>query len=1367
MFTKQVNFGTIANKENLGIIVEGVESNAYLGYAVSGAGDFNKDGYDDVITGARGCGVGGCAYIIKGGSPVSGTFNTTSFEGYTINGPSVSGGSFGAAVAGASDVNNDGYSDVIVGAPGNAGANIISNSGVAYVIFGGDNFPQVFNLDSLFSTLNGDNGFYIYGQENDQIGWQVNFVGDINNDNYEDIIVSSRNGARVYGIYGKSSFSSVVNLANSPESYGFLIEDASRNWGSDGPFFYSIAGVGDVNNDGYGDIVIGNPEYNNDRGIAYLIYGSNDLLSTFNYTSFKGVKLQGDISQSSYVGFSVGGAGDINGDGTDDFMVGSPLLDAPYNAQGAIYVVYGSNDLSNDIDLRYLNGTHGFTIIGNNYEDAAAGLSLSKLGDLNKDGLNDILISTYYPKCDSYFAASRGTNYILYGNNSFPANFYLDSVSHKNGLIIDGPLRTIDNIDDFAVFPTSSAGDINGDGYPDIVVGSPFEETNHNKAGRTFIAFLGKEYQQYVSLDNFVQSDGWQIRGYLPGGNMGFAVTNLGDINGDNIEDISFGAPEAALEGIDEAGQVYTLYGSPAFPSILNVANINSVGVQINGTTESTDDDIVVTSGSYLGTTLAKLGDINNDGYNDIGIGFGHGEDVLAVLLGGNNLPESVSLTSLINGYGFLVIGGSLSSSNFGQPFKGVGDVNGDGFQDFLVANIPSSSSNYVQYYIFYGKNSFANVFSMQNFNSSDGFIIQKQKTDLDNNFNVLGGAGDINNDGYNDIIITGTNSTDNQVFIIFGKSNFTFMSSLNDIADTKITIDYNNDKSFGYAVGGIGDINNDNIDDFIITSPWDNTNLYDDSNGIAYIVFGKEAFPSQINLSLNPLDGSNGFVIVGSYQDSGLGVLFSPAGDINKDGINDILIKNSQTICVPGDGGGTTWPNNYIIFGKESFEPSINIFGVTENLGINIASTDGSKKSGYSPIGDISSSDINNDGYDDIIIGVPFKSFATSNSEEGEVFIINIGDNIEPSASPSVSATPTASSTASAEPTPTASTTPTLIASTTPTVTPSSTISVSPSPTPSVSGSASASSTVTASPTPSVTTSATASLTPTPTSTTSSTVSAASTPSVTPSEGSSPSSTPSTSASSSSTASVSVTPTPEMSSSSASTSSTTPSTSPTLSVTPSPSTIYNQIEVDQSGDIAGDDNNDRFIINADNVVITSGAGEDLFVINMHADWELGINDFNTAQDRIDLTAFTNINGIDDIRISNEDGNKVIELPDEQVITLDGMEAENIDESIFIFADDANLPSSSLDPSNHKTNDEDMSNAMVAGLGVLGGVVLTSIVGFVIYYCKTHSAKAATIGGLSTAAGSVADWDTTVNPIGDVHGVGEGVEMTGVDVTNV
>jgi hypothetical protein len=329
----------------------------HLGYAVAGAGDVNGDGHADVLVsalGAPGATYKGQVYLYLGGN---GGLNPS--PAFTATGQA-DGDIFGFSAGGAGDVNGDGYADIFVGAPWADDGD--TDSGKVHVHHGSPSGPD---LNPAFTATG--------SARNDGLGVWVAGAGDVNGDDYADVLVSAYNGypgtdrGQVYLYLGSSN-----GLSPTP---AFTITGRA-----DGDHLYPAAGAGDVNSDGFGDVIIGASYADgggSHRGQAYLYLGGSAGLRPSPALTFTGA------ADSDHLGYAVAGAGDVNGDGYADLLIGALSADAGGNDRGQVYLYLGSSG--------GLRPSPALTISGAADHDHL-GSAVAGAGDVNGDGYADVLI---------------------------------------------------------------------------------------------------------------------------------------------------------------------------------------------------------------------------------------------------------------------------------------------------------------------------------------------------------------------------------------------------------------------------------------------------------------------------------------------------------------------------------------------------------------------------------------------------------------------------------------------------------------------------------------------------------------------------------------------------------------------------------------------------------------------------------------------------------------------------------------------------------------------------------------------------------------------------------------------------------------
>ena len=499
-------------------------------------------------------------------------------------------------------------------------------------------------------------------------------------------------------------FNSIFDLSNLNGNNGFAINGISAGDRSG----FSVSNAGDVNNDGIGDLIIGAPSTipngTTGAGETYIVFGSNNIGSSgsFNLSNLNGNNgfVISEINSGDFNEISVNNAGDINNDGIDDFVIGASTADPnAQNAAGETYVVFGSNNIgsSGNFNLSTLNGSNGFIINGANRGDRS-GRSVSNAGDINGDGIGDLIIGA--PAADPNGSAS-GISYVIFGgaNVGSSGEFDLANINGINGFAIEGGSAA-----DFQGFSVSNAGDVNGDGFDDLIVGASAADPNGNSSGVSYVIFGGIHSDTgSINPANLNGINGFAINGIDPGDLSGRSVSNAGDINNDGIDDLIISAPNGDLNG-NNSGESYVVFGNANIGSSgnFNLSNLNgSNGFIING----------INGGDFSGRSVSNAGDLNGDNIDDLIIGAtrsetsstgGAGESY--VVFGGSNVGSSGSLDlSTLNGSnGFLIQGIDLTT---GYSVSNAGDINNDGVDDIIVGayNADGNGDASGQSYVIFG----------------------------------------------------------------------------------------------------------------------------------------------------------------------------------------------------------------------------------------------------------------------------------------------------------------------------------------------------------------------------------------------------------------------------------------------------------------------------------------------------------------------------------------------------------------------------------------------------------------------------------------------------------------------------------------
>lgn len=463
-------------------------------------------------------------------------------------------------------------------------------------------------------------------------------------------------------------------------------------------------------------------------------------------------------------------------------------------------------------NLASLNGKNGFAINGS-MSAYASGMFVSGAGDINGDGISDILICAI-----NYVNNNIFTVYAVFGSKKpWPVSIKLDELNGENGFVISGAQNNYG-------LSAINAGDVNSDGIGDILIGVPGA---NNEIGQCYLIFGSKgPWPQSINLTDLDSKQGFAINGINPGDFSGFYMSGAGDVNADGIDDILIGAYGAN----NHAGQSYVIFGRKVWPIAINLEDLDGTnGFTMNGINSSDENGIAVSG----------VGDVNVDGIDDILIGasgYNNFRGQSYIVFGSKSLwPSTVDLEALNGTNGFAIDGvnpNDFSGFRLAKP----GDVNGDGISDFLIGSVTVANSNHRGYvYLVYGSNiSWPALFRLADLNGTNGFIISGI---IGNPVFAVRGAGDVNHDGLADIVIGSSPNGVGQSDIVFGSKgprdveiNVANLNGKNGFIISGI----NSADDCGSSVSGIGDFNGDGIDDFLIGADTANHGL-----GQSYVIFG------------------------------------------------------------------------------------------------------------------------------------------------------------------------------------------------------------------------------------------------------------------------------------------------------------------------------------------------------------------------------------------------------------------------------------------------------------------------------------------------------------------------------------------------
>ncbi len=722
------------------------QAEAQFGSSVASAGDVNGDGYADVIVGAPGWSDGqsdeGGAWVYHGAASGVNSAPNWYAQGNQIN------GQFGCSVATAGDVNGDGYADVIISAPDYDAPT--PDEGAAFVWHG--------SAGGVNGGVNGSPSNAAWHAESDEavarLGYSVASAGDVNGDGQADVIV----GAYLYGgadegaamaWYGRSDG---VNhgVTGTPANAAWMVTGAH----GDAWLGLSVAGAGDVNGDGFADVIVGDPYFTNgqtEEGGAYLYLGSAAGLGADWANRDEGDKA------GARLGYSVASVGDVNGDGYADVVVGAPRYTNDQSEEGRAFLWYGS--------ASGISTTRDWWAEGN-VASAWYGSSVATAGDVNGDGYSDLIVGAYGD------GSRAGTVYVYHGAPDMP---------HET----PNWTKRSNQEDAHFGFSVSSAGDVNGDGFADIIIGAPQWDSGQANEGGAWI-YRG-------DAGGLVSTPYWYKQSDSTGALFGWSVASAGDVNGDGYADVIVGAPGYDHPQVDEGG-AWIYHGAAS-------------GVSSTPVWHKESDQ----GGAQFGASLGTAGDVNGDGYSDVVVGAPYwqtgGESRGAVWLyygsasGTHGAPDWYQA-------------GNQQDAQYGYAVGTAGDVNGDGFSDVLVGAPfweDGTAYNEGRVWLYHG--------SHGGLRESASWHAESNQFGARMGFAVAT-AGDVNGDGYSDVLVSAPYwgdaglTSEGKVWVFHGSG-----TGLNT-SHAWTRESGQNDAYYGYSVGTAGDVNGDGFADVLIGAP-------------------------------------------------------------------------------------------------------------------------------------------------------------------------------------------------------------------------------------------------------------------------------------------------------------------------------------------------------------------------------------------------------------------------------------------------------------------------------------------------------------------------------------------------------------------
>ncbi|MFN7778603.1 MAG: Ig-like domain-containing protein, partial [Betaproteobacteria bacterium] len=879
-------------------------------------------------------------------------------------------------IFGDGDINGDGFTDLVLG----DGAYNYSGSDRAWVLFGGDRaalgtFNASRNRNELFvDSVSPAQGFLVRGNNHPFFPIDAEFA-DVDGDGFDDLVLGAEYGS---GTSGAAGFGTAMVI-----------------FGHAGTAFGAASG--------------------SQRLVAWASLSPNDGF-IIDATTFR-----------SFVGSGLSHA-DVNGDGRDDLVITGALHTFPAGQRGDVYVVFGQADRADFGTLDSL-GRRVMHVPTASVDQAlwlaggrnrGAGLATTNIGDLDGDGLPEYLYSGHP---DTLTPAEPGLTYplqwdpklfVVYSRDHAPSEVSRPSFASSDGY---GYAPTMS----FAARPGVTLEVDWGDGAGFVATGLTGSGATQTVSLATgYRAMLGERTIQIRTTD----ADGEQTLrslNYRPGelnlealaGNVGFTLRGaqaldglghsaaiLGDINGDGYDDLAVALPGADLNG-SNSGAVVVLFGRAGrdFGSLAaSGEQLFNLGSAAAAGGLSPDDGFRIVgaggarlgAGAWAGRGLARLGDVDGDGYDDFGVaqfaGLGNSVPSTWVIFGRDSANQPfgtigadgrrvLTTSALVQGDALLLKGVDGGSAQ-------AGDLNGDGRSDLFVGSERASGAQSRPTLLF-GRADRA-IGSVVGAGPRE-FDLGAGTVDASLGFVLAGRSGDladINGDGYDDLIVESYRSAATAgagvAYVVFGHAGTAFANSAsNSAADARLApavLDPEQGLILNASAGGsstnvagLGDLDGDGFEDLALVRS--TVSSYALGSQAVYVLFGGtlgsvDAAGRRV-LDVASMTPSQGFALEGEFVGDNLGTSLSWAGDVNGDGFADLLV-GAQSNGATGYTGAA-----YVLFGRTDRAQ----FGtIVQGRRIDLDPAEGLSLYGGVGNGFVGSEvaaggDINGDGYDDLIV--------------------------------------------------------------------------------------------------------------------------------------------------------------------------------------------------------------------------------------------------------------------------------------------------------------------------------------------------------------------------------------------------------------
>ncbi len=755
----------------------------------------------------------------------------------------------------------------------------------------------------------------------DVFGTCISSLGDFNKDGINDLIV----GAPKDDANGENKGAIWLLLMNSDQTIKSAKKISQGEGGfnailSPNEFFgQDVDTIGDLDKNGIVDIVVGacyDGEGGYQHGAVFILFMNADgTVKKYQKINDKQGGFKDILHNDNRFGHSVCGIGDFNKDGIPDIAVGAGWSNDGGFRKGSIWILYldSTGLVKNSKKISSTSGNFNGVINDN----SNFGYSISRIGDINNDGIDDLAIGA-----PSYLSGT-GSVWILLMNSD-------GSVKQNKQISAQNEaLKNLLHPDDFFGIVTS-AGDVDKDGIPDIFVTAMFNDEEGLNTGKVFLLLLNEnatvKYAKEININSYFKLN--------TGDNFGSGISVLNEKNGDlnvvvgaRMDDVG-GNDRGAIYGIDiQVNKILNcVAGTP-----VSATKISSTKGNFSG---------IINDGDVFGTSIASLGDYDHDGNADIVVGAPKVDDggtdkgaIWMLMLNADKTIKSAKKISENNsGFNTTLVNGEF----FGQDVDTVGDLDKNGVIDLVVGACYDADGGFQRGAVFIlFMNADGTVKKYQKISNTAGNFKGVLHDDIRFGHSVCG-IGDLNKDGINDIAVGSGWDNDGgyrkgSIWILFLDINGT-VKDYQKISSTSGNFKgyLANEVNFGYSIARIGDLNKDGVEDLAV-----GTMCYLSGTGSVWVLFMNENGTVKASREVTSSDE----VLIDMLKPNDGFCMVSSVGDINGDGVSDLLVG-----AMFDDKKGTDVGTTYLLYlnsnGSVKFAKTVSVpKGFTLNIGDNFGS--------------------------------------------------------------------------------------------------------------------------------------------------------------------------------------------------------------------------------------------------------------------------------------------------------------------------------------------------------------------------------------------------------------------------------------------